>query len=1624
MRKLHVTSFLPAITWLFLSISGHAADPQTLLVADGATGDAFGQTVAMDGGITAIGAPGARALYAYERGGGITNFGMVNKLVPWDEAGAGFAEALGLDGDVLAVGAPTGIGSVYVFLRDSAQPDNWRDMRKLAGEDSANANFGRAVAVSGNRIAVGAPGEDGGGGAIYVFERDEGGPENWGQVARILCPDKPTATGLGQTLALSGHTLAARATMGAQSVVYLFQWGTNGTWTAVRRIEPPADGHEGAGFGQALAATCDQLIIGSPGQTGPGATYVHLRNRDGTNAWGRAKTLTATAPAAGDLFGTSVALSGDKAVVGAPGSPVDDFGTKGKVFAFSRNQGGLGTWGLLKSYSSPDGTPQNGQDFGRAVAAVGALFVAGAPRADGPAQNTQGAAYAFDIPHQLFCHQTSLDDLTVLTMSDAVVVTRGTNEPNDNVYIFERDAGGSGAWGLVQQIEPPADLKDNLDYHFADRACIEDDTLVLGSSDNREFNNPFLFDNHNFPVDVRIFERNGSSRFWKLVKQFLQQNRFSDDILLSGDLLAIDDPEPKPDPNAHPYLAVITNSHVFYIYAGDCAGVYWFPLVGCEDSLVDIVTNQHVEVYSPCEYGREYEFDFFVPGLEPYLLRIDTNVTYEGLIRLDEPNPQMSHRLVLVWTNESGYTEYYYEHDCDEEWRQSEPLVDSAADLLRVETNGTPDGESYVYVYSNYCVDYTVRAPIPGLESYRMTRYSDLVIADYYNELFASNLVLVVTNIPEGLAYYYKDCCDELPSPYPIGGHDDFLLRIETNSAPDGTTNLVYVYSGMCQTILAEPPIPGLEPYRAIYYSTLVAVGFPNELFADHLVATASDGYSGTNYFYANGCDEFPTATPLGGWDDFLIRVEINSAPDGSTNYVYVYSNLCYDFIADAPIPGLEAYGTPCYPDFVVLGFDNPLLTDKLVLVTNNIVSDVDYYYANGCGEYPSPVDTWGAGNLLRIETNIAPDGTTNFVYVYTNACSSWETNRPIPGLEAFIEYDRYYIYDGIREGLMPGEVHVYQRNEGGLNQWGRIATLRASDGVLGDYFGWDLAFDGDTLLAVSDMDSICKEGWGNSAIYVFQRSKVSPGAWHEIKKIPLNGQAVYLSLQGDTAIVSISTDMDNTVLVLERNAGGPDNWGPVQEFTHSLWPSISDQGISFLRFDVQAETNLVVQSVINIRDPKNPGTWQPAQIFFRGEMFPLGFEMVSHQSRSGNLCASLGDQFDPATVSWPVVDLDNLQTTNSFSRIYELGTLPALAILHSNVTLESTSPASIANGTDFGRQKMGSVVEKMFSIRNTESCGDLTISSVTTNGPGAGYFEVIGMPLVIMGDSASNFTVRLHANAEGNANAFLRIESADPASPFILNLQAVISGVHDVTEYLNGGNVDWVFNYVRGTFLGSLTLCLPETYERRLIEPYWYLMESNAYHWLRFPSGRLTNGLYYLDLTRQITNQLPLIGNGDAYLDAGECVVATNIELMGRRDCTGFVWAVWADPPPAPSALDSDGDGLPDAYEKSFFGLNPFNAADAAKDVDRDGMTAWEEWVAGTDPSLAASVLAMDIRVRPDGGVDVSWPTVTGRTYVVESGLDGWTPLPGGVPTGPTTSPSSSFFRVRATLQKKGTTP
>jgi hypothetical protein len=82
---------------------------------------------------------------------------------------------------------------------------------------------------------------------------------------------------------------------------------------------------------------------------------------------------------------------------------------------------------------------------------------------------------------------------------------------------------------------------------------------------------------------------------------------------------------------------------------------------------------------------------------------------------------------------------------------------------------------------------------------------------------------------------------------------------------------------------------------------------------------------------------------------------------------------------------------------------------------------------------------------------------------------------------------------------------------------------------------------------------------------------------------------------------------------------------------------------------------------------------------------------------------------------------------------------------------------------------------------------------------------------------------------------------------------------------------------------------------------------------------------------------------------------------------------------------LDSDGDGIPDAWEQAH-GLNPNNADDAALDSDGDGFTNYEEYIAGTDPRDADSFLRAERIAVGSTTVGVKFRSVEGRVYGLES--------------------------------------
>ena len=227
-------------------------------------------------------------------------------------------------------------GSAYIFRRDEGGTDNWGEVKKLVASDAAAGDgFGgseRGVAISGDTAIVGAALNDDAGddsGSAYIFRQDEGGTDNWGEVKKVTASDAAAGDFFGSTVAISGDT----AMVGA--------------------------------------------LLNDDAGSNSGSAYIFRQDEGGTDNWGEVKKLTAAAAAAAaaaDIFGSTVAISGDIAIVGA--SDTDEAGSaSGSAYIFGRNEGGTDNWGEVKKLTASDAA--SAARFGRAVGISGDTVVVG-----------------------------------------------------------------------------------------------------------------------------------------------------------------------------------------------------------------------------------------------------------------------------------------------------------------------------------------------------------------------------------------------------------------------------------------------------------------------------------------------------------------------------------------------------------------------------------------------------------------------------------------------------------------------------------------------------------------------------------------------------------------------------------------------------------------------------------------------------------------------------------------------------------------------------------------------------------------------------------------------------------------------------------------------------------------------------------------------------------------------------------------------------------------------------------------------------------------------------------------------------------------------------------------------
>ncbi|HMV85533.1 MAG TPA: hypothetical protein PLD20_08045 [Blastocatellia bacterium] len=337
--------------------------------------------------------------------------------------------------------------------------NQWTEIRKRTASDASTLRgFGDAVAISGDTVVISSPRPASPIGNVYIFERNQGGPDNWGEVKKLIADDGIPTNGFGTSIGISGDTIVIGS---GATKAYLFGRNQGGVanWGLIRMLLGSDVGSSSA-FGQRVGISGDTLLIGSPGGSFSGSAlgeaFIFGRNQGGADKWGLVKKLTASNGVTADYFSNAVGISGDVVVIGA------SLGNSlvGAAYVYGRNVGGADNWGQVKILIPSDGHPQD--DFGFSVGISGETVAVGAYGKD----SRIGAGYVFERNLGGADNWGQARKLTVgggqpfdkfgisigISGDNIVVGATGVNSATGAAYVFNRNQGGVGNWGQVSTL--------------------------------------------------------------------------------------------------------------------------------------------------------------------------------------------------------------------------------------------------------------------------------------------------------------------------------------------------------------------------------------------------------------------------------------------------------------------------------------------------------------------------------------------------------------------------------------------------------------------------------------------------------------------------------------------------------------------------------------------------------------------------------------------------------------------------------------------------------------------------------------------------------------------------------------------------------------------------------------------------------------------------------------------------------------------------------------------------------------------------------------------------------------------------------------------------------------------
>ncbi|MHC4423041.1 MAG: FG-GAP repeat protein, partial [Planctomycetota bacterium] len=498
---MHTKTNLRAALVILVLLAGTAGagwpEQDKITALDGDAEDLFGESVSVSGNYAIVGAywdddkgteSGSAYIFKKSDTPGDPNWYEQVKLTASDGAMNDlFGVSVSVSGSYAIVGAEhndddgTDSGSAYIFKKSDTPSDpNWYEQAKLTASDGdADDHFGHRVSVSGDYAIVGALYDDDDGnesGSAYIFKKsDTPGDPNWYEQVKLTASDGAVGEWFGGSVSVSGDYAVVGAYVdddkgvGSGSAYVFKKSDTPGDPNWYEQVKLTAS--DGAGsdfFGRSVSASGDYAIVGAlyddDDGFNSGSAYIFKKSdTPGDPNWYEQVKLLASDANAEDLFGSSVSVSGNYAVVGADGD--DDNGPfSGSAYIFKKSDTpGDPNWYEQAKLTASDGSTWD--IFGWSVSISGNYAIVAAEEDDDKGTNS-GSAYIFGLdgdddgvadgidncPNDVNPGQEDIDSDGVGNVCD--------NCPND-VNPWQSDIDLDGAGDICDGC--PADFNDECD---------------------------------------------------------------------------------------------------------------------------------------------------------------------------------------------------------------------------------------------------------------------------------------------------------------------------------------------------------------------------------------------------------------------------------------------------------------------------------------------------------------------------------------------------------------------------------------------------------------------------------------------------------------------------------------------------------------------------------------------------------------------------------------------------------------------------------------------------------------------------------------------------------------------------------------------------------------------------------------------------------------------------------------------------------------------------------------------------------------------------------------------------------------------------------------------------------